>query len=284
MGQCRKMSERAWRHVVLELATLLVEDALAPDVFGRFLEQLARFLPGSSSVLVHDRDERIVETASYRYDSSDARAYIAYFHALNPFPSIIVRNGLLDRTDIFSHWVDQDVFRRSAYYNEFLVPRGERYMLGFSISLDDGTRVGLPIYRGEAEGGDFTPLEARRLDMLRPFVRNAALLRRLARNDVAEAKTASTHAWGDNGDKNVLAARRFIRPARLIFVRRYGLSPREGEVAEYLSAGLSYSEIAQKIGVSYHTVNSHVKSVLRKLSLSSARRLPALLNDASDEF
>ena len=63
------------------------------------------------------------------------------------------------------------------------------------------------------------------------------------------------------------------------------LSPREAEVLQLCSKGLRYAEIAEVLGVSSHTVNTHLKSVYRKLMVHSraeavfeARR-HGLLND-----
>lgn len=58
------------------------------------------------------------------------------------------------------------------------------------------------------------------------------------------------------------------------------LTRRESEVATLLMQGMSYQEIADKLCVSYHTVNSHVKSILRKLGITSCRKLASVLRQA----
>jgi DNA-binding NarL/FixJ family response regulator len=47
------------------------------------------------------------------------------------------------------------------------------------------------------------------------------------------------------------------------------LTPREREVLHHLARGYAYKRIAQRLGISDRTVESHVGSVLRKLQLSS---------------
>lgn len=47
------------------------------------------------------------------------------------------------------------------------------------------------------------------------------------------------------------------------------LSPKETEVLALLSEGLSYKMVADKLGVSYTTVNSHTKHIYEKLHISS---------------
>lgn len=50
---------------------------------------------------------------------------------------------------------------------------------------------------------------------------------------------------------------------------RHMLSPREKETLEALGRGYSYREVAELHNVSYHTVGDHVKSVYRKLAVTS---------------
>jgi DNA-binding NarL/FixJ family response regulator len=48
------------------------------------------------------------------------------------------------------------------------------------------------------------------------------------------------------------------------------LSPREKEVLGYLTKGMSYKMIADACGISYGTVNSHLKKIYEKLHVHSA--------------
>lgn len=54
------------------------------------------------------------------------------------------------------------------------------------------------------------------------------------------------------------------------------LTKRELEVAECLASGMAYKEIATVLGISFHTVRTHVKTILQKTRLSSSRRFAAL--------
>ena len=49
----------------------------------------------------------------------------------------------------------------------------------------------------------------------------------------------------------------------------YKLTPKEKEVLRFLSEGLSYKMIADKLGISYFTVNAHVKKIYEKLHVHS---------------
>jgi len=49
----------------------------------------------------------------------------------------------------------------------------------------------------------------------------------------------------------------------------YGLTPKETEVLKFLSEGNSYKMVADKLGISYFTVNSHIKKIYEKLHVHS---------------
>ena len=48
------------------------------------------------------------------------------------------------------------------------------------------------------------------------------------------------------------------------------LTEREGDVLLLLAKGCSYAEVAQRLGISVHTVATHVKNCYRKLGVRSA--------------
>lgn len=78
-------------------------------------------------------------------------------------------------------------------------------------------------------------------------------------------------------------------PARLAAAKRAAgiaratageeLSERELTVLRYLSGGLSEREIAHELYLSFNTVHSHVKSVYRKLGVSSRAEALARARD-----
>src|SRR5262249_35023279 len=51
------------------------------------------------------------------------------------------------------------------------------------------------------------------------------------------------------------------------------LTPREREVLRHIARGYMYKEIAQRLGISVKTVETHVSAVRRKLQLSSRHEL-----------
>jgi DNA-binding CsgD family transcriptional regulator/uncharacterized membrane protein (UPF0127 family) len=54
-----------------------------------------------------------------------------------------------------------------------------------------------------------------------------------------------------------------------VFSRKVSLSPREWEIFRELARGATNPQIAERLGVSVHTVKSHVKRILLKLNASN---------------
>ena len=48
------------------------------------------------------------------------------------------------------------------------------------------------------------------------------------------------------------------------------LTPRETDVVRLLAGGCTYRQIAARLGISVHTVTSHIKNAYRKLDVHSA--------------
>jgi DNA-binding CsgD family transcriptional regulator len=64
----------------------------------------------------------------------------------------------------------------------------------------------------------------------------------------------------------------------------YEITRREAEVVEYLAAGLRTLEIAERMFISPHTVNDHVRAVLRKTGTRTRAAAVARLNSEAAQF
>lgn len=58
----------------------------------------------------------------------------------------------------------------------------------------------------------------------------------------------------------------------------YSLTMKETEIVELLRQGLSYNEISEKLKISYHTVNHHIKNIYNKMDVNSKSKLIAKIN------
>jgi DNA-binding CsgD family transcriptional regulator len=65
--------------------------------------------------------------------------------------------------------------------------------------------------------------------------------------------------------------------------RRFGLSPREAQVALLLAERRSNLEIARALGISPHTSKRHTERVLGKLGVSSRRAVGAVVSGERGE-
>jgi DNA-binding CsgD family transcriptional regulator len=57
----------------------------------------------------------------------------------------------------------------------------------------------------------------------------------------------------------------------------FGFTKTEAVVAALLARGLAYSEIAEKLQVSYNTVHTHTKAIHKKADVPTTGRLTALI-------
>lgn len=130
----------------------------------------------------YDRNLRLLPEAGVReIDQLDFRRYQSHYAALNPFTKVMRRKRLLNRTVALSRYLPTAELVETEYFNDFMRPHGEKYALSMSLLFRDFGRASLTLYRGDRTGGDFSAVDVRRFDQLRPFVRNALLLRALVR-------------------------------------------------------------------------------------------------------
>jgi DNA-binding NarL/FixJ family response regulator len=62
---------------------------------------------------------------------------------------------------------------------------------------------------------------------------------------------------------------KFFQSNNTVVTTDYGISDRERQILKLLVDGLSYKMIADREGLSYHTVNSHVRNIYEKLHVHS---------------
>ncbi len=135
--------------------------------------------------------------------------------------------------------------------------------------------------------------EGRREEAL-PELERGVLLRRLWGQplDLADGLIALASAAGEDGEAWFAEAEALLAecsdpgvlPQRLAAARRAAAAPeplteRERTVLRFLSSGLSEREIGRELYLSFNTVHSHVKSLYRKLGVSSRAEAVARARD-----
>jgi len=83
-----------------------------------------------------------------------------------------------------------------------------------------------------------------------------------------------THPGGVQMPREV--DRRQTKGAELLKAR-FGLTAAEARVAFAVADGLSYAEIGEALGISSHTVHTHIKEIHRKLQVHTNLRAAALI-------
>jgi DNA-binding NarL/FixJ family response regulator len=73
-----------------------------------------------------------------------------------------------------------------------------------------------------------------------------------------------------------LKVMRYFSQPPVEITKDYKLTAKENEVLKLLSGGLSYKMIADKMGISYFTVNNHIKKIYEKLQVNSLGEAVAL--------
>jgi DNA-binding NarL/FixJ family response regulator len=95
------------------------------------------------------------------------------------------------------------------------------------------------------------------------------LLKRLAPAKLLEA-IREVHEGGSPMSAPI--ARKVVQSLQPVFARgdaTAGLSPREREVVDGLAEGQAYKQIADKLGVSIHTVRNYIRRIYEKLHVCS---------------
>ncbi len=74
-------------------------------------------------------------------------------------------------------------------------------------------------------------------------------------------------------DPKLADEKQFSNHADDIFLKKYKLSPREVEIIGHIKDGLSSPQIAEKINLSQHTVDTHRKNIHAKLGINTVADL-----------
>jgi DNA-binding CsgD family transcriptional regulator len=177
-----RLSETGWRDRLLGYARLLAEEALSPNLSQLLAEALSRDHPLTTGIFNYDRKRRLLPDAGLnRLDDDDWKRYREHYFRLNPFTKVMSERRLMNSTMALSRYLPTKALEKTEFYNDFMKPRGDKYALSLSIQIASIGRTSVTFYRGDGEGGDFDDDEVRRFDELRPFLRNALMLRALIR-------------------------------------------------------------------------------------------------------
>jgi DNA-binding CsgD family transcriptional regulator len=159
------------------------------------------------------------------------------------------------------------LLHRSGALGRLLAAEPERTRLETALSRIAGSVGALRNRRGASERREFVAATASAVELrttvaayrMRASLLEAALLGPAAAVAVlVERVTATT-----------------LSPAAIC--RRYGLTPREFDVAQLMARGLPNKELARVLKISPHTARRHTEQVLRKLGLHTRSAVASAL-------
>lgn len=282
IGRGRSSSDASWNARLVEYAVRFAEEALSPDFLERINAMIEEDFGGVGGVLEYDASCRLIGAGTY-LDERWRNAYTDYFHQKNPFAQIVEKRGLRNATADFQQFLPPHSLARTEYFNDFMRPQRVTEAVGMSVGVEGEGRMSISVYRGPQRGGEFDPIELRRLEQLRPFALAAFAMRRIAEHLGAQQETPK------NFDDlyRLLVAQRTAREAQNAAVvptagsaslrDRFGLTERQLEIALALRAGLSRAEIAERLHLSVETVKTHIRGLLDKTGSPTTRHLIVLL-------
>ncbi len=91
----------------------------------------------------------------------------------------------------------------------------------------------------------------------------------IARRLLVHFRTGAAQDSGTPSSVSPFSSSRASTGGRSATVDHERLTPRESEVLTYLSKGFTIKEIANLMGIKWFTVNDHIKSIYKKLNVSS---------------
>jgi DNA-binding CsgD family transcriptional regulator len=148
-----------------------------------------------------------------------------------------------------SDFLSDRQFRSTGLYHDFYRPRGVAYQLGASVPAPGQGLIAIALNRCDR---DFTDDEAELLDLLRPHIRQAAVIcHQLNRQDEAAL---------DGGE---------------------ALTRRQARIVELIAAGHSDRAIGRALGISTRTVHAHLQNIYRALDVTSRTEALARLRATS---
>lgn len=242
----------------------LPEDVLRLEVGRRLLDLLrADFL---GSYVWDDALGRFGRRVAINMSDDNLRDYEEYFQFRDPIAPLLMPLRTAARvTDVMS----REELVRTEIFNDFLRRDGLHWGMNLFVWSGDHNIGDLRIWRaGHRE--DFSDRELALFELVRPAF-TAALVRSRA------AAGAGGKAGGEAGGEAGGGAASLAPSPEAVNDAFGRLTPREREVVALVAEGLLDKEIAQRLGISYTTVRTHLDRCFQKLGVSNRSRLVRLL-------
>ncbi|MBM5812432.1 MAG: response regulator transcription factor [Gammaproteobacteria bacterium] len=166
--------------------------------------------------------------------------------------------------------VDYNTLVASRYYNDFLRPNHAHYSLIMVLGRR-GRQIGVAVVSRSARRSDFSAADVLKAELIIPTL--AAAVDRCLQSRVGAAQAwapATLRSPGRGPEPAPLREPEEITGGGLqARLGQFGLSRRESEIALLAARGCSTPEISSMLCRSINTVETHLKSIFRKMGVNS---------------
>lgn len=232
------------------------EDALRLEAGRRLLDLLnADFL---GSYVWDDALGRFDRRVAINMSDDSLHRYEQHFQFHDPItPLLLAQRTAVRITDVMPH----EELVRTEIFNDFLSRDGLHWGLNLFVWSGEQNIGDLRIWRGKHRE-NFSDHELALLELVRPAFTEALVRARDAQPDFADRSGDAAAPPSEPAfDSDVMSR----------------LTPREREVVALVAEGLLDKEIAERLGISYTTVRTHLDRSFHKLGVSNRSRLVRLL-------
>ncbi|TDF42205.1 hypothetical protein EYS14_05090 [Alteromonadaceae bacterium M269] len=180
---------------------------------------------------------------------------------------VSVPNGVLAKQAISNQWMDESL-RLASYWTERILSRSPILSKETAIASMAFERLdGSGHYRGLAAPS--IPIEARVLQVSVLLAERFSDLRHNAKERKAAVELLGDALKVQLVDATVVdAALAVLSGESIVSVSKIELTPREKDVLQSLTLGLSNKEVARDLDISPKTVNAHLEKIYKKLGVS----------------
>lgn len=202
-----------------------------------------------ASYVWNSSENAFSDRVSINMSDENLGAYEQHYQFCDPITPVLQRRR---KATSVSDIMSRSRFERTEFFNDFLANDGLYYGVNY-YAYSGGTNIGdLRIWRGKGKE-DFSFRELEILDAIGPAFTNA-MRGAIALESPARGKMDLLTALDQTADSAMLTAR-------------------EKEVCAAVLAGLSDQQIAEKCGISFTTVRSHLKHIYGKLGITGRTQL-----------
>jgi DNA-binding CsgD family transcriptional regulator len=210
----------------------------------RIVEKIRDLIPyDQARIFIINDNGNVVDAVVFGANKKWNRVYLDYYYedgaAKYTFTGRESSDGLIGLHDWFADECDD-------FVANYIVPQGIRYSMGFGL-VDDASRIKSVFSLDRVNLNQFTVCEQAIMEHLHPHLNN------LHRMLLHTPPTEQRFHYASETDKR--------------------LTPREAEIADYLSRGITPTNISKQLCLSSQTVYRHIANIHKKLQVTNRQEL-----------